>query len=198
VPNGQNLRPRDIREGMSQMSTDTPRVRTSDAERERVAEKLRTAVGEGRLTLEEGDERLASLYTTKYRDELGPLVADLPAANDAGRRGRTRTAADEIWTPESEEAARYPGGGPGNNWPGWGSPGRAPAEGGPGWGGPWERGPRPAWFLLPLLPIFFMFMMFAVIGGILSGHFFVLIPFAFLVFGLLRVAGFRRRWGGWR
>src|SRR5215470_17301884 len=106
----ENLRPRDIREGMRHMSTDTPRVRTSDAERERIAEKLRTAVGEGRLTLEEGDERLATLYTTKYRDELGPLVADLPAAaGDAGRRGRTRTAADEIWTPESEEAARYPG-----------------------------------------------------------------------------------------
>src|SRR5215467_9770035 len=111
VPNGQNLRPRDIREGMSHMSTDTPRVRTSDAERERVAEKLRTAVGEGRLTLEEGDERLAS------------LVADLPAAaNDPGRRGRTRTAADEIWTPESEEAARYPGYGQSGGWPGWSGP----------------------------------------------------------------------------
>src|SRR5262249_52895027 len=29
-------------------------------------------------TLEEGEERLATLYATKYRDELGPLTADLP------------------------------------------------------------------------------------------------------------------------
>src|SRR5215470_4535009 len=74
-------------EGLREM-TETPRIRTSDAERERVAEQLRAAVGEGRLTLEEGDERLATLYTTKFRDELGPLVADLPNPAGEARRGR--------------------------------------------------------------------------------------------------------------
>lgn len=59
------------------------RMRTSDAEREKVAEILRAAMTEGRLTLAEGEERLAAAYAAKYRDELGPLTGDLP---DAGRR----------------------------------------------------------------------------------------------------------------
>jgi hypothetical protein len=54
------------------------RIRTSDTEREQVAEILRAAMTEGRLTLEEGEERLAATYAPKYRDELGPLTADLP------------------------------------------------------------------------------------------------------------------------
>ncbi len=67
------------------MSTDPrrpPQVRASDAEREQVAQILRTAMGEGRLSLEEGEERLAKAYAATYRDDLGPLTADLP---DGGR-----------------------------------------------------------------------------------------------------------------
>jgi DUF1707 SHOCT-like domain len=54
------------------------RLRTSDDEREQVASILRAAVSEGRLTLAEGDERLARAYEAVYRDELRPLTADLP------------------------------------------------------------------------------------------------------------------------
>jgi hypothetical protein len=193
---------------MSQMTTDTPRVRTSDAERERIAQTLRAAVGEGRLTLEEGDERLATLYTTKYRDELAPLIADLPAsADDASRRapgwGKGRNPQDEVWSPENESDphGRPEGYGP---WagPSWGGhphgPG-APGAGGPGCGGPgWTRRPGPPWFLLPLLPILFLFLTFGAIGGIVHGHFFAIIPLAFLTFAILRIARFRHRWGGWR
>jgi hypothetical protein len=57
-------------------------IRTSDAEREQVAHILRTAMTEGRLTLDEGEERLAAVYAATYRDELAPLTADLP---DHGR-----------------------------------------------------------------------------------------------------------------
>jgi len=64
------------------------RMRTSDQERERIAEILRAAMTEGRLTLEEGEERLAATYAAKFRDELGPLTADLP---DGGRRAVTET-----------------------------------------------------------------------------------------------------------
>ncbi len=63
---------------MSTQESDAGRVRTSDAEREQVAAILRAAVTEGRLSLEEGDERLARAYQARYRDELGPLTADLP------------------------------------------------------------------------------------------------------------------------
>lgn len=72
------------------------RLRTSDTEREQIAEMLRAAMTEGRLTLEEGEERLAAAYAAKFRDELGPLTADLP---DAGRRA-------PVDNPQVREAAR--------------------------------------------------------------------------------------------
>jgi hypothetical protein len=68
------------------MSTDQPgphRIRTSDAEREQYARILRAAMAEGRLSLDEGEERLARVYAATYRDELSPLTADLP---DGGRQ----------------------------------------------------------------------------------------------------------------
>ena len=72
------------------------RLRTSDTEREQVAEILRAAMAEGRLTLEEGEERLGQVYAAKYRDELAPLTADLP---DNGRQA----LAD---TPQAQAATR--------------------------------------------------------------------------------------------
>jgi hypothetical protein len=54
------------------------RVRASDVEREEYAKIVRTAMTEGRLTLEEGEGRLGRVYGATYRDELGPLIADLP------------------------------------------------------------------------------------------------------------------------
>jgi hypothetical protein len=73
------------------MTTETPggRVRASDAEREEYAAKVREAVGEGRLTLGEGDERQAALYAAKFRDELHAPIADLPrpATPALGRGG---------------------------------------------------------------------------------------------------------------
>src|SRR3954466_13163902 len=54
------------------------RLRASDPEREEYAKLVREAVGEGRLTLGEGDERLAQVYAARFVDELAPLVADLP------------------------------------------------------------------------------------------------------------------------
>ena len=64
------------------------RLRTSDAEREQIAEILRAAMTEGRLDLTEGEERLAAAYAAKFRDELAPLTADLP---DGGRQALART-----------------------------------------------------------------------------------------------------------
>jgi Domain of unknown function (DUF1707) len=73
------------------MSTDASgrrRVRASDAEREQYAQILRAAMTEGRLNLEEGEERLTKAYAATYRDELDPLTADLP---DGGRRALFET-----------------------------------------------------------------------------------------------------------
>lgn len=59
-------------------SSGAPAVRASDADREHVARILRAAAGEGLLTLDEADERLAVAYAARFRDELEPLTADLP------------------------------------------------------------------------------------------------------------------------
>ncbi len=56
-----------------------PRLRTSDTEREAIAEVLRAAMAEGRLTLDEGGERLTAAYAATFRDELTALTGDLPA-----------------------------------------------------------------------------------------------------------------------
>jgi Domain of unknown function (DUF1707) len=56
-----------------------PELRASHEDRDRVAEQLRIAAGDGRLTLEELDERLEHALTARTGGELAVLVADLPA-----------------------------------------------------------------------------------------------------------------------
>jgi hypothetical protein len=57
---------------------DADRIRASDADRERVAALLHHAIGEGRLTLAEVDERLRRVYAAKTVGELRPAIRDLP------------------------------------------------------------------------------------------------------------------------
>ena len=52
--------------------------RAADVDREEVAERLRQAVAEGRLDLDEYDERLAQVYRARTYGELDRLVDDLP------------------------------------------------------------------------------------------------------------------------
>ena len=54
-------------------------LRASDADRERVAEVLRSAAAEGRLDLHEVDERLHAVYAARTYADLEPLVRDLPS-----------------------------------------------------------------------------------------------------------------------
>lgn len=56
----------------------THRLRVSDAEREAVADRLRVAAAEGRLTLDEADERQAAAYAARTREDLAGLTTDLP------------------------------------------------------------------------------------------------------------------------
>ena len=53
-------------------------LRASDADRERVAEALREAYAEGRLTAEEHSERVDAVYASKTMGDLVPLTKDLP------------------------------------------------------------------------------------------------------------------------
>jgi hypothetical protein len=55
-------------------------LRCSDAERERSSSALHVAAGEGRLSLGEVEERLAKIYTARYRHELDAITGDLPSS----------------------------------------------------------------------------------------------------------------------
>ena len=57
---------------------DPAQLRISDHDRHQVAELLRQAAGEGRLDLEELDERLEAAYSAKTYADLVPITADLP------------------------------------------------------------------------------------------------------------------------
>ena len=54
------------------------RRRVSDLEREDVAERLREAAGEGRLSYTELEERLETVYGAKTYGDLVQITADLP------------------------------------------------------------------------------------------------------------------------
>jgi hypothetical protein len=57
-----------------------PGVRTSDAERNAVADLLCEAAAAGRLSMAEADERQAAAYAAVTREELDTLISDLPDA----------------------------------------------------------------------------------------------------------------------
>jgi DUF1707 SHOCT-like domain/Cell wall-active antibiotics response LiaF, C-terminal len=57
-----------------------PDLRASDDDRERTAEQLRGAAAQGRITVDELEERLQVAYAARTHGELAPIVADLPAA----------------------------------------------------------------------------------------------------------------------
>lgn len=56
-----------------------PRLRASDADRERTAQLLREHHAVGRLTAEEFNDRLERVFAARTLGELDELLADLPA-----------------------------------------------------------------------------------------------------------------------
>lgn len=67
-------------------------LRASDADRERVAEALREAYAEGRITSEEHSERVDAVYAAKTLGELVPLTRDLPSHSATHQSMPTGTA----------------------------------------------------------------------------------------------------------
>ena len=78
---------------MSDVPADPSRLRVSDEERHAVADLLRHAAGEGRLDLEELEERLERTYAAKTYGELVPLTSDLPATPQHSQALQPRPAA---------------------------------------------------------------------------------------------------------
>jgi hypothetical protein len=55
-----------------------PDMRASDTDRQEVVDRLRSALDEGRLKIDEYLERMSSAYQAVTYGELAPLCADLP------------------------------------------------------------------------------------------------------------------------
>ena len=98
-----------------------PRLRVSDADRERTAALLREHHAVGRLTAEEFEERLNKVFVAKTRGDLDELLADLPAIDlyqlpSAGirpnRRGGSGSRLDR-------RASGWPIPSLDNTWGGW-------------------------------------------------------------------------------
>ncbi len=69
---------------MSQGGVPDPNVRASDADRERIVEQLRQHTADGRLTMDEFEQRMTAAYAAKTYGELAQLIRDLPV--DLGAR----------------------------------------------------------------------------------------------------------------
>lgn len=82
---------------------ENPSMRASDEDRATVAERLRVAVNEGRLRVDEYDDRLGRAYAAATRADLAPLTADLPAPEpaappaEATRKERDRRKVVKEW-----------------------------------------------------------------------------------------------------
>lgn len=85
-----------------------PSIRVSDAERQRVVSALSKNAADGRLTLEELEERVGAAYAAKTYADLEPLLRDLP-------EGQAAQVAPSWGGPS------WAGRGP--NVPGWRAPG---------------------------------------------------------------------------
>jgi len=80
-------------------------VRASDAERDFTVDLLCAAVGDGRLTLAELDQRVGAALSARTRAELATLIADLsgarlarPAGNPAQQPARPAALSPSRWT----------------------------------------------------------------------------------------------------
>ncbi len=83
-----------------EVRTDIETMRAADADRQKVADQLKSALDEGRLTLHEYDERVGLAYASKTYEELLRLLTDLP------RPGLTATEVNARHEAERRRAAR--------------------------------------------------------------------------------------------
>jgi uncharacterized protein DUF1707 len=196
-------------------------IRTAEADRERVAARLREHYAEGRLSAEEFEERLAAALSATTFADLRQTLTDLPepeagpgpggpqdAAGPGARAGRRHRRH------QHGPRAGHPGwGGPGWPGPGWAGPGWAgPGWAGPGWasarrGGPGWRGPRsgrPFRRGPRILPLLIIVLILALIIPGLGWLFVAVLKVALVLWLVVMLAGavalfrFRRHVRRWR
>ena len=85
---------------------DTPdpaQLRISDQDRHQVAEVLREAAGEGRIDLEELDQRLEATYSARTYADLVPITLDLPGVPTTNLPARPAAASTSPVVPGPAE-----------------------------------------------------------------------------------------------
>ncbi|GIE79041.1 hypothetical protein Aph02nite_49910 [Actinoplanes philippinensis] len=82
------------------MSKEVEGMRAADADRQQIADRLKFALDEGRLSLHEYDERIGLAYAARTHSELLALVRDLPRPGRGAADGirRLPTALIVLWT----------------------------------------------------------------------------------------------------
>jgi hypothetical protein len=68
-----------------------PALRASQAEREQVVERLRFHAGEGRLELDELEQRIGAAFAARTHGALAELLGDLPRRERRERPGLARS-----------------------------------------------------------------------------------------------------------
>jgi hypothetical protein len=84
---------------MSQAGVPDPNVRASDADRERIVEQLRQHTADGRLTMDEFEERMTAAYAARTYRDLAELTRDLPVdlgARSVGSKTSAQPIEDEL------------------------------------------------------------------------------------------------------
>jgi hypothetical protein len=89
---------------------DPSRMRISDDDRHKVAEVLREAAGEGRIDLDELDERLEATWAAKTYGDLVPITADLPVVAPQSSSAVRRTGPTMVPGRDSEVVLALMGG----------------------------------------------------------------------------------------
>ncbi|MBE1535300.1 DUF1707 SHOCT-like domain-containing protein [Actinomadura algeriensis] len=84
---------------------DPARLRASDADRDDVADRLREALAEGRITAEEHAERIDAAYRAKTYADLEPLLSDLPSGTAPGPRVNLRKQDEPAAPPTAQSAS---------------------------------------------------------------------------------------------
>ncbi len=74
---------------------DIETMRAADTDRQKVADQLKTALDEGRLTLHEYDERVGLAYAAKTYQELLMLLTDLPRPGLSAHEVRSRHESEQ-------------------------------------------------------------------------------------------------------
>jgi hypothetical protein len=82
---------------------DPSQLRISDDERHKVAEVLREAAGEGRIDLDELDERLEATYAARTYADLVPITLDLPVARPSDLPARPAATPSPVVSGPAEE-----------------------------------------------------------------------------------------------